>query len=697
MTNINTNEIAWSDWSNSVCRTVEKYLSIDPKVTDQILSENFYQSRAKRARLATLLETVLPYCENYRDKTDPAIKKKVFEVLFKKLDYSQFGFENYDETKVRLNDIFSKSTQKGINPYKIIYCQVLTDAGATRDQDNRKYYYDETRKFESIYKTLRHLLTPSPEEYENNQGYLALSHQEKIWYRDQLFKQAEQDTNAIIEKCSTIIAKSNSYKIRKVYETIRNWTWNSRVNFDKCYYVFTKSEIRSILRINPTLFCTSVDTVEAAKGYVFKRIDKLNLPGDKPMNEFRFWIKNSSTLLTMNINSLLEKQRCIYNFMIKVPENRDSYINAYKNIFSDKVDIAIVASIPKQNILDNAVANMELLEEFLKDKTKVGEYLQKNIYAFGFDKYKFSNLLNRIYREDVENPDQNLMAKFLRSGQTVFGGNVDFKVDDIVSKLKNNTFDHDDIDSLSDKECLDKFLNIFFENDDKVKFDINRLISEKEERNRLGEADLRRSLRTLPMNLENFKAILKDTTARPAENVLRLCKAVDFIAKKRFTFVQKEIMRDSFGITAIKYSNNEEYWKTAKIMRLVAEKENEISNDIETTLNILRDEYNKRGEKMKKKYEYIDKLFDKTMAYLDKCFDDKVSMSKLYKDTVVEPFKKILADTFESQKPNQISLFEDDEDNLEIIIKDNRMRKGFKDTQKSIAKSDPSVNDYLIK
>ena len=178
MTNINTNEIAWSDWSNSVCRTVEKYLSIDPKVTDQILSENFYQSKAKRARLATLLETVLPYCENYRDKTDPAIKKKVFEVLFKKLDYSQFGFENYDETKVRLNDIFSKSTQKGINPYKIIYCQVLTDAGATRDQDNRKYYYDETRKFESIYKTLRHLLTPSPEEYENSQGYLTLSHQE---------------------------------------------------------------------------------------------------------------------------------------------------------------------------------------------------------------------------------------------------------------------------------------------------------------------------------------------------------------------------------------------------------------------------------------------------------------------------------------------------------------------------------------
>ena len=109
-------------------------------------------------------------------------------------------------------------------------------------------------------------------------------------------------------------------------------------------------------------------------------------------------------------------------------------INAYKNIFSDKVDIAIVASIPKQNILDNAVANMELLEEFLNDKTKVGEYLQKNIYAFGFDKYKFSNLLNRIYREDVENPDQNLMAKFLRSGQTVFGGNVDFKVDAINDK-----------------------------------------------------------------------------------------------------------------------------------------------------------------------------------------------------------------------------------------------------------------------
>lgn len=673
----------WIEWKDGICKKVEKYLQIPKTATENVLNENFSEDLYKCKRLSAMFEAILPYCDNYIDTTDDNIKEKVFEVFFQKLDYDQFGDERLVDSENRLDEIFMQAVGFNINPYKLIYCQVLTDAGVARDQNNHKFY-DRTREFKNIYYRLQELLTPSAEEYENLDAYSSLDDEEKACYKKQLADLAKNDATNVIEKCSSIVSKSNTYKIRMVYEEIRSWTWTMpTANGEKCYYMFSKDEIRSILRNNPSLFCSSPQTISDAFFYLYKKIKTSDLSNEKAVHVLRYWIKNNSSLLSMNAAAMNRKQSKIFSIL------GENYKRNFKKMFYNKVNLGIISSIPEPKIIKNANNNILILEDLLQDREAVSDYIEKNILVLGFDSEKFSRLLNRLCEEDKLNPDENNLEKFLELGRRLFVGSVDFEVEDIVKKVKENVASEEiNLELLSDQACLNKFLDIFFENNQEIRPKLSKLMIDKNQRNEQGEGVLRRRMRELGKSMERAPAILKAGTVGANQRVLKLGEMIDQIAQFRYSLVANEILKTDIGKNAILTGDDN------LIMRAVKEKEVEYAEEIEACLNEIREQYNKNQKRAKKKYDCIDELFDRTMTYLDRCFDDKIAMPQLYKQVIVEPFTNLLKESFETRKPDQISIFNDE---FEIMISDDKMRQNMKKIRKTISNSDKSISNLVIK
>lgn len=598
---------------------IKKYFALSEMETEKLLQDKFHKDIDKN-RFMAMFYAVMPHLERFVDEADEKLKRKVGKVFLSKLDYSQFyDKESVAETKERLQKLFYQTSSKGINIYKILYCSVLTDGNLKRDNDTRSRFYDSSRDFENIYDSLVEALHLSADEAKE-----------------------------IFERCSSLIAKGYAYKFPHIYNKLYELIVMDETG---AYRVFSQKqhEVEEILKINPSLFVISTDRIQSSFDYLQKKMYPIlranidEVMQAKPNMTLlayrtimaRKWLKNNSSLLTINVSSMYDKEKYLKQNLNAITGN--TYAVQFANFFESPLNIATLNQIPYEKITRNALRNIQLLEKYTT-KEKVARYLTANQYVVGMDYAKFGTLLYKIEELDKENPQEKYFDKFLEFGKTLFASNIDFSVDAIADKLVHNAIIRDvAVDEMTDKECLQQFIEIFFDGKHDLTFKIEDMIKQRRERNANGEKELRSDIRKMGRKIEELPRILKDestSTKEKRERVLTYARDISALQGRRLALA---------GNSA-----------TIGMVQTIEEDE---SRKIEETLNLLRETFEQRRFKLGKSYTNLEQLFERTMNYLDTCFDDKGAISQLFKVEIIDNFTQAMKETYDVNPSAQQSLF----------------------------------------
>lgn len=598
---------------------IKKYFALSEMETEKLLQDKFHKDIDKN-RFMAMFYAVMPHLERFVDEADEKLKRKVGKVFLSKLDYSQFyDKESVAETKERLQKLFYQTSSKGINIYKILYCSVLTDGNLKRDNDTRSRFYDSSRDFENIYDSLVETLHLSADEAKE-----------------------------IFERCSSLIAKGYAYKFPHIYNKLYELIVMDET---AAYRVFSQKqhEVEEILKINPSLFVISTDRIQSSFDYLQKKMYPIlranidEVMQAKPNMTLlayrtimaRKWLKNNSSLLTINVSSMYDKEKYLKQNLNAITGN--AYTVQFANFFESPLNIATLNQIPYEKITRNALRNIQLLEKYTT-KEKVARYLTANQYVVGMDYAKFGTLLYKIEELDKENPQEKYFDKFLEFGKTLFASNIDFSVDAIADKLVHNAIIRDvAVDEMTDKECLQQFIEIFFDGKHDLTFKIEDMIKQRRERNANGEKELRSDIRKMGRKIEELPRILKDestSTKEKRESVLTYARDISALQGRRLALA---------GASA-----------TLGMVQTIEEDE---SRKIEETLNLLRETFEQRRFKLGKSYTNLEQLFERTMNYLDTCFDDKGAISQLFKVEIIDNFTQAMKETYDVNPSAQQSLF----------------------------------------
>lgn len=598
---------------------IKKYFALSEMETEKLLQDKFHKDIDKN-RFMAMFYAVMPHLERFVDEADEKLKRKVGKVFLSKLDYSQFyDKESVAETKERLQKLFYQTSSKGINIYKILYCSVLTDGNLKRDNDTRSRFYDSSRDFENIYDSLVETLHLSADEAKE-----------------------------IFERCSSLIAKGYAYKFPHIYNKLYELIVMDET---AAYRVFSQKqhEVEEILKINPSLFVISTDRIQSSFDYLQKKMYPIlranidEVMQTKPNMTLlayrtimaRKWLKNNSSLLTINVSSMYDKEKYLKQNLNAITGN--AYAVQFANFFESPLNIATLNQIPYEKITRNALRNIQLLEKYTT-KEKVAKYLTANQYVVGMDYAKFGTLLYKIEELDKENPQEKYFDKFLEFGKTLFASNIDFSVDAIADKLVHNAIIRDvAVDEMTDKECLQQFIEIFFDGKHDLTFKIEDMIKQRRERNANGEKELRSDIRKMGRKIEELPRILKDestSTKEKRESVLTYARDISALQGRRLALA---------GASA-----------TLGMVQTIEEDE---SRKIEETLNLLRETFEQRRFKLGKSYTNLEQLFERTMNYLDTCFDDKGAISQLFKVEIIDNFTQAMKETYDVNPSAQQSLF----------------------------------------
>lgn len=598
---------------------IKKYFALSEMETEKLLQDKFHKDIDKN-RFMAMFYAVMPHLERFVDEADEKLKRKVGKVFLSKLDYSQFyDKESVAETKERLQKLFYQTSSKGINIYKILYCSVLTDGNLKRDNDTRSRFYDSSRDFENIYDSLVETLHLSADEAKE-----------------------------IFERCSSLIAKGYAYKFPHIYNKLYELIVMDET---AAYRVFSQKqhEVEEILKINPSLFVISTDRIQSSFDYLQKKMYPIlranidEVMQTKPNMTLlayrtimaRKWLKNNSSLLTINVSSMYDKEKYLKQNLNAITGN--AYAVQFANFFESPLNIATLNQIPYEKITRNALRNIQLLEKYTT-KEKVAKYLTANQYVVGMDYAKFGTLLYKIEELDKENPQEKYFDKFLEFGKTLFASNIDFSVDAIADKLVHNAIIRDvAVDEMTDKECLQQFIEIFFDGKHDLTFKIEDMIKQRRERNANGEKELRSDIRKMGRKIEELPRILKDestSTKEKRESILTYARDISALQGRRLALA---------GASA-----------TLGMVQTIEEDE---SRKIEETLNLLRETFEQRRFKLGKSYTNLEQLFERTMNYLDTCFDDKGAISQLFKVEIIDNFTQAMKETYDVNPSAQQSLF----------------------------------------
>lgn len=599
---------------------IKKYFAMSDAEITKCVDTKKFERDYNRVRLTAVLEALVPSFDKYltNNIVDDKLKRKVGAVILSRLDYSNFDDENPGQIRDRLSRLFYQTTRKGINPYKIVYCSVLTDACLKRDGDSGTKYFANDRDFDSIYNSLV--------------DTLALSNAEAV---------------AMFERCSTLIAKGSAYKFPHVRNKLMELSVSENYN---TYWAFSRKnrEVEEILKINPSLFVVSTDKIGSAFYYLQRKMYNVlqeefkTVSQERPNMTFldyrlfktREWLKNNSSLLTINAQEMARKEKLFVSINTLTG---GKYTNEFRDFFRSPLNLALINQIPYDKISRNAIKNIQLLEKYTTND-KVANYLKNNQLAVGMDYAKFGSLVEQIVTLDKQNSEKKYFDKFLEFGKTLFASNIDFSIEKTISKLQDDTVLIDvDVESMNDKQALTQFVDIFFDHNHSIEIELEKLIKEKNLRNVFGEKELRSKIRQTGRQVENLPKILKDdstTIKHKRDYVLALIKNVGYLQTQRLALVET-------------FSNNQS----------VQYVETKIGETIENTLNTLRDAYEQNKARLGKKYTNLDKLFDKTMGYLGVCLDDKEPVTQLFKRELVDNFVGAMEDTFEHHSDDQIRLF----------------------------------------
>lgn len=593
----------------SVYSTLQSLFDFEKEEIDEYVKKNFPANDAfKRKRLRSLLRAVAPYCEMFVNVSDRKLKRKAGLVFLSKLDYTKFSsgdwYESDTETYSRVSTLFRKTTGRGINPYKIIYCQVLLDGELGTNSETFSKAFLNNRSFENIYQSLKQTLNLS-----------------------------EERVGAMFEKCSTLIAKVYADRIPQIYRTLsalKMYDSEKAVTYimlrdRNC----TPDEVADILENNPSLFTTTQDRIHSTFKYLYEKADKIstrhkNLTKvESTLMLLRKWVKNNSSLFLINADTMYRKERYLQDVIKYSFDNR--YQQDMFKLFYDPINLSIINAIPYSNIAKNALKNIRSLERFA-DREAVSNYLTQNPYFMGMDNIKLNQLLDKIEILNSMNPNEGYFSKFLKFGKSLFASNLDFSVEKMVDRLKKeNAIVEIDINNIKENQLISKFVELFLPENYQIQPLLLELIEEKKKRMFYGEKSLRKDIRKAGSVIRNLTCFLKNdqvTLAEKRDSIYVLAENITGLHERRLR------LTDNLDIN------------------LAESVEIENGAKIEGALKTLRDAYEQKRFNLSKKFLNTDLLYEKMMEYLSMCFDDKEAIISLFRREVRDPFVDSIKSTY---------------------------------------------------
>lgn len=594
---------------------MEKYFALSQEEVEKLVEKKFIYKK-DLDRMLSMLDVVVPACDKFLDATDAdgkpivdeKLKRKVGMVFLSKLDYRNFYDETIEDTHERLRKLFARTTIRGVNPYKIIFNQVLTDGNAKSDYKKKTKEDVNARYFDLIFMELRETL-----------------------------KLTDKETVACFEKCSSLISKVYCDNIPKIYDIIKNFKISDENNTYSLFKVDERvDEVKELLLNNLSLFTSTPDKIYEALEYFSNNI-KAEKNESETVTEIeaklitlRNLFKNNSSLLLINAKDIGDKSKYI-NSTLKSWFEDDNYRNLANELVQNPIYLDSIRQIPKANIYDNTIGNIVSLETFFDDTQKTSEYVKKNPYVLGMNQDNLTELFEEINKLDEKDPDQLYKERFFELGKTLFANSVDFNIAHILDRLEHtDAVQNLDIKSLEEWDLVLVFCELF----DVSSYNIWGHIEDRERRVKFGEIQLRKNIRRYGQKLKDLPKLLKNndiTLGEKREEIARLSQNIKNLQNKRL---------------ALANANNLSETKAFEI---------EISKDIEKSLNDLRDVYIQKRYNIGKKYSNTDQLFEKMMKYLGKTFNDKVAICDLIVKEISYPFAKTLEQNFSTK--DEESLF----------------------------------------
>lgn len=662
----------------------EKYFDFSSQEVESFLTKKFNkkgsQNQKDLERLYEMLKAVCPFLDKFLnketnvEKIDSKLKRKVGLVFFSKLDYSSFDpVEIPRYTYFRLKNLFEEIYNKGINPYKVVYCTVLTDGNIKKDfgkkNNNFVLSYDSAYSYlgdNSIYEAYRNFT----KIYDTVSSTLSLS---------------QNETNDLFEKCSSLISKGNTFRIPQVYNTLKNLKIAEGEN---CYSLFVvnsnNNEVVDLLKRNPSLLNVNSDKIGEAYRYIIKSLnftskeksDTLS-PIESKLIAIRKLFKNNSSLFMLNVDEMKKKQYFLTSSLNQLTDFK--YSEGLKNLFSKPINLAIVNKLNYSNLIENATKNIYSFENIISyaqcfedEKKQIAYYIEDNPYFLSMQNNEVEKLFEAIYEADKKQENHVLLQKFVKYGKTLFASNADFNFEKIMEKLNTELISEIDLENMDMTECLYTFVELFMNDDYFIINNYFNAMEAREYRDLDGESELRHDIRTTGREIADLPKILKSdlSNKQKSTHILKLADKVGKLQYKRLS------LADEYN------------WSATKI------KEVETSLQIEGIINRLREAYESKKFHVGKYYSNSDLLFEKLMDFVSDCFDDKEAISELFNKEIHIPFAEALKETYVfDEKPK--SLFNE---SLEIVVNSQQIGKALKTLTKAVElSSDVSTTDIDIK
>lgn len=624
-------------------RIMEEYFAISQEEVEKTLTKRGGQ--IDQIRLEALLNAVTPYCGKFLQKldknglpvVDEKLKRKAGNVFLSKLNYSSFDeFESANSTYYRVDELFSQITKKGINPYKTIYCTVLTDGNLCRGEADLS-----TRQFLNIYDKVGSILRVDDKEIVD-----------------------------IFEKsAATLIGKCYTFQMDAVFNEICSFVVYGAYNVERNViptYIFKPDEVRDIFKNSPSLFGSTSMTVGSAFKYIQSGVkirqsenDKIEL-WEQNLLKLRAIFKNNPSLLKINVSELSKKENCLYGTYYSVDRRTSGeYRDAFVSLFRDASLITLMDVIKIDDIQKNAEKNIKSMENFFSPQ-QISKYIVDNPFMLAMNNSKFDTLLRNIdFLDKEKGVDGEYLTRFLEQGRSLFKNTSNIEDEKILSKIQKDAIIEIDVDKMTEEDAFEAFLEIFFDEDEAVRLEIetNRLFFERDMRDDNGEKTIRKSIRDVGQAIAGLSGFLKDKSFGVREKkseILRLAGIVGDLRYARFKLARTQDIATTEHI------------------------EQKIGNEIEAHINKFRARYNEKRFHIAKRYTNTDKLFEKTMQYLGLYFDDKKPIDDLFLENVSEPFSQFVEENFDVTK--NATLFGDD-----FIVKvDRELKKPLQELSENI-------------
>ena len=572
------------------------------------LTKNFSSNFEKNCFFKAI-NAVLPYLHPETEERES--KKRAGDIFLKKPEYLE---ANSDTVYDRLALLFRNIDSVGINVYKTIYITTLTngDIKPWRDSETGEKGISEdyygTRKFLKIY-------------YKVKDG-LGLDNIQ---------------TNSIFEHAAaTLIGHVSTDKIYNLIYELNSIRAYAQIEVDglvKC--LFSRQDMvdglvkcSSILNSNPDSVKKAFEyLVEKAKFVaVMKHKDDRNAAYLEHRRLIQEWVLSGFSILRLNAADMRAKE----GYLKLIPQNMNLDISMHK-LFESHTMISVIDSIPKDKIYSNAKPNIAKLDWYCnRNKTTLQKYIEENPYMLGMDRIKFAELLQEIKDFDDTHKDVNLFDKFLRVGKTLFTDSnyIDFKVEDVMTKLKkNDAMTQIDI-TKGDPKILNTFCQIFYGSDADAKWqNMQNVLYYKELRDENGYHEIRKILKDKKEELGGWGEIVKSPT-----RALKMAQTLDAIKFKRFE-VENMVERDERG-----YVINSSSLKVDKLIK----HENNFALQMRELLDEMRDAYNENKANLGKQYSNLDDLYKFAVEFVEKQLIDIVPMEEFLQREVVAPYHEAL-------------------------------------------------------